>query len=113
MMLSHPPEEIGADLVLVNGKVVTVDPSGSVAQAVAVKDGRTVKAGTNDEILLLASESARIINLKGRLLLPGFIDSHEHCIRKGMRGDWVDCTSPPMATIDQLVEALATRARAA
>jgi predicted amidohydrolase YtcJ len=110
MMLSHPPEEIGADLILVNGKVVTVDPSGSVAQAVAVKDGRTVKAGTHDEILLLASESARIINLRGRLLLPGFIDSHEHCIRKGMRGDWVDCTSPPMTTIDQLVAALAAKA---
>jgi predicted amidohydrolase YtcJ len=110
MMLSHPPEEIGADLILVNGKVVTVDPSGSVAQAVAVKDGRTVKAGTHDEILLLASESARIINLMGRLLLPGFIDSHEHCIRKGMRGDWVDCTSPPMTTIDQLVAALAAKA---
>ena len=109
-MLSHPPEEIGADLILVNGKVVTVDPSGSVAQAVAVKDGRIVKAGTNDEILLLASESARIINLMGRLLLPGFIDSHEHCIRKGMRGDWVDCTSPPMTTIDQLVEALTAKA---
>jgi predicted amidohydrolase YtcJ len=110
MMLSHPPEEIGADLILVNGKVVTVDPSGSVAQAVAVKDGRTVKAGTHDEILLLASESARIINLRGRLLLPGFIDSHEHCIRKGMRGDWIDCTSPPMTTIDQLVAALAAKA---
>ena len=110
MILSHPPEEIGADLILVNGKVVTVDPSGSVAQAVAVKDGRIVKAGTNDEILLLASESARIINLRGRLLLPGFIDSHEHCIRKGMRGDWVDCTSPPIAAIDQLVAALAAKA---
>ena len=109
MVLSHPPEEIGADLILVNGKVVTVDPSGSVAQAVAVKDGRIVKAGTNDEILLLASESARIINLRGRLLLPGFIDSHEHCIRKGIRGDWVDCTSPPMTTIDQLVAALAAK----
>ena len=110
MTLSHPPEEIGADLILVNGKVVTVDSSGSVAQAVAVKDGRIVKAGTNDEVLLLASESARVIDLRGRLLLPGFIDSHEHCIRKGMRGDWVDCTSPPMATIDQLVEALAAKA---
>ncbi|GAF73817.1 unnamed protein product, partial [marine sediment metagenome] len=110
MVLSHPPEEIGADLVLVNGKVVTVDPSGSVAQAVAVKDGRIVKAGTDDEILLLALESARIINLRGRLLLPGFIDSHEHCIRKGMRGDWVDCTSPPMTIIDQLVAALAAKA---
>ena len=110
MTLSHPPEEIGADLILVNGKVVTVDSSDSVAQAVAVKDGRIVKAGTNDEILLLASESARVINLRGRLLLPGFIDSHEHCIRKGMRGDWVDCTSPPIATMDQLVEALAAKA---
>ena len=110
MAIGYPPGEIAADLILVNGKVVTLDPSGSVAEAVAVRGDRIVKAGSNDEILLFASESARIINLRGRLMLPGFIDSHEHCIRRGLRGDWVDCASPPMATIDQLVEALAAKA---
>jgi hypothetical protein len=110
MMPSHPPEEIGADLILVNGKVMTIDALGSVAQAVAVKDGRIVKVGSNDEILILASESAQVINLKGRLLLPGFIDSHEHCIRRGLQSDWVNCASPPMNNIGDMVEALAAKA---
>ena len=94
-------DELGADLVLLNGKIVTVDPSETIAEAVAVKDGRFLKVGSSEEIRRLAGRKTRIIDLKGKTVLPGFIDSHEHCIRKGMRGDWVDCTSPPMATIDQ------------
>ena len=103
-------DDLGADLVLLNGKIVTVDPSGTVAEAVAVRDGRFLKVGSSKEIKLLAGNKTQVIDLKRKTVLPGFIDTHEHCIRKGMRGDWVDCTSPPMATIDQLVEALATKA---
>jgi len=103
-------DDLGADLVLLNGKIVTVDPSGTVAEAVAVRGGRFLKVGSSKEIKRLAGRETRIIDLKGKTVLPGFIDTHEHCIRKGMRGDWVDCTSPPMATIDHLVEALATKA---
>jgi predicted amidohydrolase YtcJ len=103
-------DDLGADLVLLNGKIVTVDPSGTVAEAVAVRGGRFLKVGSSKEIKRLAGRETRIIDLKGKTVLPGFIDTHEHCIRKGMRGDWVDCTSPPLATIDQLVEALATKA---
>ena len=103
-------EELGADLVLLNGKIVTVGPSETIAEAVAVRDGRFLKVGSSEEISRLVESKTRIIDLKGKTVLPGFIDTHEHCIRKGMRGDWVDCTSPPLATIDQLVEALATKA---
>ncbi|MDH5199462.1 MAG: amidohydrolase family protein [Candidatus Bathyarchaeota archaeon] len=103
-------DELGAGLVLLNGKIITVDPSETIAEAVAVRDGRFLKVGSSEEIRRLAGSKTRVIDLKGKTVLPGFIDSHEHCIRKGMRGDWVDCTSPPMATIDQLVEALAAKA---
>jgi hypothetical protein len=74
-------DEIGADVVLFNGKVVTVDEDDSIFEAIAIKDGRILKAGTNEEIQSLASSRARQIDLKGRTVLPGFIDSHEHCIR--------------------------------
>jgi predicted amidohydrolase YtcJ len=103
-------DNLGADLVLLNGKIVTVNPSGTVAEAVAVRGGRFLKVGSSEEIRRLAGSKTRVIDLNGKTVLPGFIDTHEHCIRKGMRGDWVDCTSPPLATIDQLVEALATKA---
>jgi len=103
-------DELGADLVLLNGKIVTVDSSGTIEEAVAVRDGRFLKVGSSEEIRRLAGSKTRIIDLKGKTVLPGFIDTHEHCIRKGMRGDWVDCASPPIGTIDQLVEALAAKA---
>ncbi len=103
-------DELGADLVLLNGKIVTVDPSETIAEAVAVKGGRFLKVGSSEEIRRLAGKKTRIIDLKGKTVLPGLIDTHEHCLRKGMRGDWVDCTSPPLATIDHLVEALAAKA---
>ncbi len=97
-------------MVLLNGKIVTVDSSGTVAEAVAVRDGRFLKVGSSQEIRRLVGSKTRVIDLKGKTVLPGFIDTHEHCIRKGMRGDWVDCTSPPIATIDQLVDALTAKA---
>jgi hypothetical protein len=104
-------EEFGADLVLLNGKVVTVDESDSISEAVAVKEGRILKAGSTAEVKRLARNEARIIDLKGKVVLPGFIDSHEHCIRKGMQGDYVRCSSPPMRTIEDIIGALAMKAR--
>ena len=67
-----------ADLILHNGKIVTVDDSFRVADAVAVKDGRILAVGGNQEILALRNESARVIDLEGRMVLPGFLDTHVH-----------------------------------
>ena len=103
-------DDIGADLVLLNGKIVTVDPSDSIVEAVAVRNGRILKTGTSDEIKGLAKSDAKVIDLEGGTVLPGFIDSHEHCIRRGMQGDYVNCGSPPMKTIDDIVKALAEKA---
>lgn len=103
-------DELGVDLVLLNGKVVTVDPSDTIAEAVAVRDGRIVKVGSTAEIRRLAGRRSRVIDLEGKTVLPGFIDSHEHCIRRGLQADWVNCASPPMISIDDIVEALAAKA---
>jgi len=103
-------EELGTDLVLVNGKVVTVDADGTIAEAIAIKDGKVLKTGSNEEITRLAKGSATVIDLDGRTLLPGFIDSHEHCIRRGLSTDWVNCRAPPMETIRDIIEALASKA---
>src|SRR5512136_3128473 len=71
---SVPP----ADLVLHNGKVVTVDASKPEAQAIAVRDGLVVSAGSNQEIDAHIGPSTKVIDLAGRLALPGFIESHGH-----------------------------------
>ena len=74
-----------AELILTGGKVVTLDPGGTVAQAVAVRDGRILAVGRDDEIGLLANEDTRCIELAGRTLVPGLIDGHAHMDREGLK----------------------------
>jgi len=101
---------MGADLVMVNGKVVTVDEKGTVAEAVAVKDGKIVAVGTTRQVKELANSGTNVIDLEGRLMLPGFIDTHEHCIRRGLQMDWVNCKSPPRSSLGDVTEALRMKA---
>ena len=70
-----------ADTVLVNGKIVTVDDRFTIAQALAVKDGRIVKVGTTAEIEALKGPQTRVIELAGRTVIPGLIDNHAHWVR--------------------------------
>jgi predicted amidohydrolase YtcJ len=64
-----------ADLVLINGKVITVDAKGTVAGGVAVKGNRIVAVG---DVARLRGPQTRVIDLKGKALLPGFVDAHSH-----------------------------------
>ncbi|HEY1340446.1 MAG TPA: amidohydrolase family protein [Bryobacteraceae bacterium] len=73
-----------ADLILHNGKVVTVDDGFSVRQAVAVEGMRIVKVGTDAEVLALRGPKTNVINLKGRTVLPGLIDAHVHALEAGL-----------------------------
>ncbi len=74
-----------ANLVLVNGKVVTMDAAESIAEAVAVKYNRIEKVGTTAEVLELKGDDTEVIDLGGRTVVPGFIDSHCHMISTGAR----------------------------
>jgi predicted amidohydrolase YtcJ len=67
-----------ADLVFVNGSVLTVDRNDTVVQAVAVTGGKIVAVGTSAEIRKLAGPSTEVIDLAGRAVTPGLIDSHVH-----------------------------------
>ncbi len=67
-----------ADIVFYNGSVITVDEKFSIAQAIAVRDGRILKVGNSAEVLKLAGPKTRKIDLKGRSVIPGLIDSHSH-----------------------------------
>ena len=89
---------------------MSVDPEETIAEAVAVRDGRILRVGSNEEIEALAKSSARVIDLQGRTLLPGFVDSHEHVMRRGLMLDWVNCRSPPVETIQDIIDALAAKA---
>lgn len=73
-----------ADLILFNGKIITVDEKETIAEAVAVKDGRIVSVGLNDEVLRMKGAETKTIDLKGKTIVPGFIDSHCHMLSTGL-----------------------------
>jgi hypothetical protein len=73
-----------AGTVLVNGKIVTADGRSSVHEALAVRDGKILATGTTAEIRKLAGPQTRVIDLAGRTVIPGLIDSHMHAIRAAL-----------------------------
>jgi len=86
-----------ADTVLVGGKVVSVDVALSVRSALAVRDGRIVAVGTDAEVRRLAGPATRVIDLQGRTVIPGLIDSHMHATRAALsfatEVNWIGATS--------------------
>jgi predicted amidohydrolase YtcJ len=102
------PPELAADLVLFDGKVITVDPAGTIAQAVAVKDGRIQAVGTDAEVRALATPATRTIDLDGRALTPGLVDAHNHLQVMGLLGSYYLPLLPPeVRTLDDLRAKLA------
>ncbi len=75
---------MSAQMVLVHGKIITVDIADSVAQAIAIRDGKILKVGTDADILALADPNTEIIDLKGRAATPGLIDTHAHIASGGL-----------------------------
>jgi predicted amidohydrolase YtcJ len=71
------------DLILSNGKIVTVDERFTIAQAVAVAADRIIAVGTNQDVSRLARPATRRIDLRGRTVVPGLIDNHMHLLRYG------------------------------
>lgn len=72
------------DLVLFNGRVLTMEASSPIAEAVAVHQGRIFAAGSNSELDALKSGARKSVDLRGATLMPGFIDAHTHFVSGGM-----------------------------
>lgn len=66
------------DLVFRNGKVITVDNQNTITQAIAIRDGKILMVGKNEVIDEIIGKETEIIDLEGRTILPGIIDSHLH-----------------------------------
>ena len=72
------------ELILSNGKIITVDERFTIAQAVAIRNDRIVAVGSNQEIGQLAGRNTKRIDLKGKAVIPGLIDNHAHLLRAGI-----------------------------
>src|SRR5579872_6959926 len=73
-----------AELILRHGKIVTVDPGFHIVDAIAIRGDRIVAVGSRDEVAKLAGPDTRQVDLKGRTVLPGLIDSHVHASEAAM-----------------------------
>jgi predicted amidohydrolase YtcJ len=89
------------DTILVNGKILTVDARNSVQQALAIREGKIAALGTSAAIRATAGPATRIIDLGGRTVIPGLIDSHMHAIRAALsfstEVNWIGARSIPQA----------------
>jgi predicted amidohydrolase YtcJ len=98
-----------ADLVFINGIVATMDEANPAAEAVSVKDKKILAAGSVGDIEKQIGESTRVIDLKGRFLMPGFIESHAHFIHLGNSKQILDLHNAK--TWDEVIAAVAGAAR--
>ena len=73
-----------ADIILLNGKVLAADEHFSVHQAIAVRDGRVLAIGKSADLRRTAGKGTRLVDLQGRTVIPGLIDSHMHAIRAAL-----------------------------
>ena len=73
------------DLILFNGRIVTLDPALRVAEAVAITADRITEVGRSADLRRLAGADARLIDLQGRTVLPGLVDGHAHMDREGLK----------------------------
>jgi len=72
------PEEICADLIILNGNIITIDSKRPRAEAVAINNGKIIKVGTNEEIKVTSSSKTIVWDAKHKTVIPGFIDAHQH-----------------------------------
>jgi len=106
-----------ADMVLVNGKIVTVDNDWSIAEAVAVKGRRIIGVGSDRAMKKLAASGTRVIDLKGRCVLPGLIEGHNHMLSAAWRAmertddGFVRKEIPSMNTIADVLSYVESEAR--
>ncbi len=98
-----------AELILHGGKIVTVDADFSIAEAVAVAEGRIVQAGPSAEVLKLRTPQTEVVDLAGKMVLPGLIDSHVHPTDAAVIE--FDHEIPDLATVGDVLEHIRGRAK--
>jgi predicted amidohydrolase YtcJ len=94
----------GTDMVVLNGRIVTMDKQMSVVEAIAISGGRISALGSIEDIKPLMGPNTRVVNLERKTALPGFIDAHYHLqLASCTLGLMAQCHTPPNKTIDDVI----------
>ncbi len=100
-----------ADSIFINGKIATLDAEDTFVEAIAVRDGVIVARGANDEIRALGGEDTQVIDLAGKVMLPGIHDAHVHiCDYSDNMLNTCDCSRGAATNLEQLRAVLAAQA---
>ena len=92
----------GKVTIFLNGPILTMDDARPTAEAVAVKDGKILAVGTRAEVKKAAGSGAQIVDLQGKTLMPGFIDSHSHLSLMGTKLALANMSNPPAGPITSI-----------
>ena len=101
------PDALAPDMVLVNGKIVTVDADFSIAEAVAITDGKFVAVGSSAEIQAMAGTNTEVVDLGGNTVLPGLNDGHGHVtLTWGKKVDPIETRFRNAGSIEEVLDVL-------
>jgi len=89
------------------GPILTLNANDEVVEALGIEGERIAAVGSKAEVLAWAGDSARIVDLEGRAIVPGFVDAHGHFPGEGVYSKVVDLNSPPIGTVEDLDDILA------
>ncbi|MEN1967966.1 amidohydrolase [Lentibacillus sp. N15] len=96
--------------LFIDGEIITVNDKDEIAEAVAVKGNKITAIGSTEEILDLKDKNTEVIDLKGKTLVPGFIDSHLHISMYGTNCVSISCKDKDILSIDDLLQKIKKRA---
>ena len=91
-----------ADTIYLGGPILTINDEAPRAEAVAVADGLILAVGEREHVLTYQSDSTEIYDLKGRVMLPGFVDSHGHAVMGGLQALSANLLAPPDGAVKDI-----------
>jgi len=96
-----------ADTIYLGGEIVTVNDAQPSAEALAVKDGIIITVGGQADVMKFKGDGTKVVDLKGKTLVPGFVDGHSHFLGFGSQAIGANLLAPPDGTVNNIDDLVA------